>query len=58
MKIEQKLLDEVYLKREEQWKRCQVYLKQFAGIKKDCNIFNTDYCPCRCDYSMEKLRLK
>ena len=51
--FEQKLLDEVYLAREEQWKRCvdwdNTYMKQ-------CTIYNQEPCPMRCSYSEKRLR--
>ena len=38
----------------EQWERCLVYLEQFSGVKKDCNIYNTEYCPMKCNYAIKQ----
>jgi hypothetical protein len=44
-------MEELKRKQNEQWERCLVYLKQFEGVKKDCNLVGEGYCPMKCDYA-------
>jgi len=52
--FEQKLQEKVWLAREEQWQRCQVWLK-IEKSNKVCNIYNKDSCPMRCDYALTEI---
>lgn len=58
MTFEKKLQEEINRKREEQWKRCLVYLSYPKSNKTDCTLFNKDYCPLRCSYAQERIKIK
>jgi len=55
MIIERKLQKEIDEKREEQWKRCLVWLAYPQENKPECKIYNKDYCPMRCEYAIRKV---
>lgn len=57
MTIESKL-KELQIKKEEQWERCKIWLYYPKSNKQDCKLIFTEYCPCRCNYYLGKIKLQ
>ena len=53
--FEQILQDELYIKREEQWKHCIDWL-EMRPYRHDCELYNKEPCPMRCSMAMKKVK--